>query len=53
MSKLDSLNNVRGGLWIGIFVFVFVMIPFQFYGPTASTFQYTYQLPPTSPGIYI
>jgi hypothetical protein len=46
-----SLSTAKLQIWIGILIYVLVLLLFQFYSPTANQFENTYLRPPASPGV--
>lgn len=48
--EASRLNDTRRGLWVWITFFVAVILLSISYGPTASTYKYTYVEPPTATG---
>lgn len=48
--ETSRLNDTRRGLWVWIAFFVGVILVSISYGPTASTYKFTYVEPPTATG---
>jgi uncharacterized membrane protein len=45
-----SIQTSRTIVWFFILFFTLALIPYTFYTATASRYEYTYELPPASPG---
>lgn len=49
-SARNTLDVARQVLWAFMLIFCAATFVYLFYGPTASTYTYTFQLPPSTPG---
>jgi hypothetical protein len=50
-STPQPLNGTKALLWVFVAFFTVSFMVYFFYVPTATTFSYTYQYPPGSPGV--